>query len=241
MHARGCNTSQMATIPPDTTAAGGLWPWALTAGGVLFLIGGPLHPGNDSSLPEAQATAEFIGAATWIPSHALILAGAIGYLIGLFGLARSPMPLSPGARKAAWVAAVGAVLFAVEGVFHLGAFLDEEAALAGNATPVLSTHLALSLVVYPLFSFAVAALAVLSRRELTHPVVGIIGAIGAITFGVAPALVGLAGIEALAVLFPIGGVLMALWFTVVGVTALIRSSSRRTVTRPKRSGHSLGA
>lgn len=222
-------TSQ--TIAPDKTAAG-LWPWALTAGGVLFLIGGPLHPGTDTSLPEAQATAESIGAATWIPSHALILAGATGYLIGLFGLARSPMPLPTAARRAAWVAAIGGVLLAIESVVHLGAFLDEDAALAGDATPVLSTHMALSLVVYPVFTFAVAALAVLSRNALTHPVVGIIGAIGAIAFGVAPALVGLADIEALAVLFPIGAAVLALWFTVVGVTALIRGSSHRRATTP---------
>jgi len=229
------------TMSSETTAARqsttGLWPWALAAGGVLFLIGGPLHPSSDSSLPESQATAEFIGAATWVPSHALILLAAVGYLIGLFGLARSPMPLSTAARRSARVAAAGGVLLAVESIFHLGAFLDEDAALAGNATPILSTHLALSLVVYPIFTFAVAALAVLSRDALTHPVVGIIGAIGAIAFGLAPALVGAAGIETLAVLFPIGGVIMALWFTVVGVTALIRGSARRTVATPAGDGH----
>lgn len=201
----------------------------MAAGGVLFVIGGPLHPRSDSSLPEAQATAKLIGAANWVPSHALILAGAIGFLIGLFGLARSRMPLSTGARRAAQIAAVGAVLFVVESIFHLGAFLDEDAARAGGATPILSTHEVLSLFAYPLFTFAVAALAVLSGRLLTHPVVGAVGAIGAVAFGVAPALVGLADIEALAVLFPIGGILMALWFTVVGVTALIRGSARRTV------------
>lgn len=227
----------MATTP-ETTAprqtAAGPWPWALTAGGLLFLVGGPLHPSSDASLPESRATAEFIGAGTWIPSHALILAGAIGYLIGMFGLARSSVPLSTGARRAAWVAAVGAVLFAVESVFHLGAFLDEDAALASEATPILSTHMALSLVVYPLFSFAVAALAVLSRRSLTHPVVGILAAIGAVGFGIAPVLVGLADIAAAAVLFPIGGVLIALWFILVGVTALARRSARRPVAAPAR-------
>ncbi len=205
----------------------GVWPWALAAGGLLFLIGGALHPDEDSSLPEAEATAESLGSATWIPSHALLLAGTIGFLIGLFALARSRTPLSKAARRAAWIAAVGAVLFAVEGVFHLAAFADEQAALAGTDTPLLSTHMAMGLVVYPLFTFAVAALAVLSGRTLTHPVIGIIGAIGAVAFGVAPALVGLAGIDALGFLFPLGGIVMALWFTLIGVTALIRGSGRR--------------
>lgn len=218
-------TTGLDTTPSKRTST---WPGPLAAGGVLFLVGGLLHPRGDSTLPEPQATAEFIGAATWIPAHALILAGTIGFLIGLFALARSRTPLSTGARRAAWVAAVAAVLFAVEGVFHLAAFVDENAVLAGEATPFLSTHMAMSLVVYPLFTFAVAALAVLSGRTLTHPVVGIIGAIGAVAFGVAPALVGLAGIEVLAPLFPVGGILMALWFTVVGVTGLIRRSARST-------------
>ena len=203
------------------------WPTALTVGGVLFMIGGALHPDEDTSLPEAEATADFIGASTWIPAHTLILLGSLGFLIGLFALARSRMPLSSAARRAAWIAAVGAVLFFIESGFHLAAFADEDAVLAGDATPFLSTHMALSLVVYPLFTFALAALAVLSRDTLTHPVIGIVGAIGAITFGLAPTLAGLADIEALGWVFPVGGFLIALWFTVIGVTALIRSGRRR--------------
>ncbi|MDQ4037075.1 MAG: hypothetical protein M3313_01665 [Actinomycetota bacterium] len=205
-----------------------MWPWVLIAAGLLFVIGGALHPNEDSSLPDEEATAETLGAATWIPSHALLLISGIGFLIGLFLLVRSQVPLSTAARRAAWVATVGAGLYAVEGIFHLAAFADEDALLAGNATPFLSTHTTMAVVVYPLFTFAVAALAVLSRRALTHPVIGVLGAIGAVGFGVAPALVGLADIEALGWLFPVGGILMALWFTAVGVTALIRGSARRT-------------
>jgi uncharacterized membrane protein YuzA (DUF378 family) len=137
------------------------------------------------------------------------------------------MPSSPAARRAAWVAALAAVLLVVEGAFHLAAFVDEDAARSGAATPVLSTHMVMSLIIYPLFTLALAALALLSGRTLTHPVVGVLGAIGAIAFGVAPALVGPAGIDSLAVLFGVGGILMSLWFIVVGVSALIRASSRR--------------
>ncbi|MGH3615950.1 MAG: hypothetical protein ACRDRK_25820 [Pseudonocardia sp.] len=212
----------MTELETRTSRRTSTWPWALAAGGLLFLVGGLMHPGGDSTLPEPQATAEFIGAPAWIPSHTLLLVGTIGLLIGLFALARSRAPLSTGARRAAWVAAIGAVLLVVEGVFHLGAFVDEEAVLAGAATPFLTTHQLMSLFVYPLFTFSVAALAVLSGRTLTHPAVGIIGALGAVCFGVAPALVGLAGLEALSLLFPIGGTLMALWFTVVGITGLTR-------------------
>lgn len=205
-----------------------VWPWVLIAAGVLFVIGGALHPSEDSSLPDAEATAETLGAATWIPSHASLLVSTIGFLIGLFALVRSDVPLSTAARRAAWVATVGGALYALEGVFHLAAFADEDALLAGDSTPFLSTHTTMAVVVYPLFTFAVAALAVLSRATLTHPVIGIVGALGAVIFGLAPALVGLADIESLGWMFPVGGSLMALWFTAIGVTALIRGSARRT-------------
>jgi len=222
------------TAEPTTSRQAGsrVWPWAFAAGGVVFLIGGALHPDEDSSLPEAEATAGLIGAPTWIPAHALLLIGSLGFAIGLFALARSRMSLSTAAQRAAWVAAIGAALLVIESFFHLAAFADEDAALAGNATPLLSTHMAMALVVYPLFTFALAALAVLSRDTLTHPVFGIMGAIGAVIFGLAPALAGLAGIEALGWMFPVGGIGLALWFTAAGVTALIRGSARRTGASP---------
>jgi len=224
------------TVTPESrtaqTRTSGPWPWAFSLGGILFLIGGALHPNDDTSLPEAEQTAESLGAAAWIPAHALLLVGSVGFLIGLVALARSPMSLPTAARRATWVAAVGAALFVVEGVFHLGAFADRDAVLSGEATPLLSTHMAMGLVAYPLFAFAVAALAVLSGHTLTHPVVGVIGAIGAVAFGVAPTLVGAAGIEALVFLFPVGGIILGLWITVAGVMALIRGSARQRASIP---------
>jgi len=229
-------TASMGATAETTTprqARDNVWPAAFIAGGVLFLIGGPLHPSEDPGLPE-QATADMIGSTAWISSHSLLLLASIGFLIGLFALTRSRMPLSTAAQRAAVVAAIAGVLFVVEGVFHLAAFADDDAARAGAATPFLSTHMVMSLIVYPLFTFAVAALAVLSGRLLTHPAVGVIGAIGAVTFGLAPALVGLAGIESLDWMFPVGGILMALWFTVAGVTGLIRGSARRSAATSAR-------
>ena len=212
------------------------WPWAFVTGGGLAVIAGLLHPRNDLGLPEPQQTAELIGAATWIPAHALILVAELSFGIGLLTLARSRTPLSIGARRAAWAAAAAAVLFLVEGVFHLAAFVDEDHLLTGHATPVLSTFIALSVIAYPLFTFAVASLAVVSGRTLTHPAVGIVGAIGAVAFGVAPALVVLAGLESLYVLEPIGASVMALWFITAGVTALVRRAARTTVPVSVRPG-----
>ncbi len=58
---QGVVTTADPTAPRPSAAA--VWPWEFIVGGVLSLIGGMLHPGEDSRLSEEEATAEFIGAA----------------------------------------------------------------------------------------------------------------------------------------------------------------------------------
>jgi hypothetical protein len=79
-------------------------------------------------------------------------------------------------------------------------------------------------IVCPLIGFSIASLAVLSGRSLVHPIIGLLGAIGAAAFGLAPVAVGPPGINALGVLFN-GVLLMTAWLAVVGVTTLIRLRS----------------
>lgn len=75
----------------------------------------------------------------------------------------------------------------------------------------------LALLAFPLFGFAVAAL---GGRQLAHPVLAAGAVIGGISWGLGPWAVGPLGMESLNVLFIIG-MLMALWFAVIGVRALI--------------------
>lgn len=153
--------------------------------------------------------------------------GALGFAIGLGTLASGGVPLAPSARGAAWVATAGAVLLAVEYLIHLRVYVAADVALARAAVPFLSTHTVTSQLVYPIFFLAMAALAVLSGRTLTNRAVGLVGAAGALIWGVAPALVELAGIDLPTLLFAIGGLLSTAWFTVVGVTGLVRHRSAR--------------
>lgn len=214
----------MSAAPTRREARIGWWPWAMIAAAVAYVIGGMLHPDSDPTLPEAAELAAWIGDALWVPSHTLILVGAIVLVPGLLGLLGARPGLSTGARRAGWVAVVAAALWVLESLPHLGAATESAAAAAAQPTPILFSHQLLSLLVYPLLGLSVAALAVLGGRQLAHPVFAALALVGGLAWSVAPWAVGPLGFEALAVLFPVG-ILMAVWFAAVGVTELI---SRRT-------------
>jgi len=205
------------------------WPWALIASAVAFTTGGLLHPGQDPSLPARAALAAWIGDPLWVPSHALILAGAMLLVPGLLGLRHRHPDLPDGAHRAARAATLGALLWTVESVPHLGAATESAAAADGRATPILFTHMVLSLVAYPLVGLSVAALAVLAGGRLAHPGFAVLAVPGGLAWSLAPWLVGPLRLESFAVLFPLG-ILMALWFVGVGVRELGR---RRVAAGPR--------
>lgn len=195
---------------------------------VTFVIGGSLHPAQDPTLPEAAGLAAWIGDAQWVPSHALLLVAAILLVPGLLGLLAARPWLSTAARRAGWVAVVAAALWALEGVPHLAAASESAAAAAGQPTPILFSHMVLSLFAYPLIGLSVAALAVLGGRRLAHPAFAVAAVVGGVAWAAAPWAVGPLGIEGAGVLFPVGGNLMVLWFAAVAVGELVgrRSGAR---------------
>jgi hypothetical protein len=200
------------------------WPWALVASAVTFVLGGLLHPDEPPGVPEAEGLAAWIGSPLWVPSHTLILTGSILLVPGLIGLLAGRPDLTAGARRAGRVALVGAVVWVVESVPHLGAAAESAAAAAGDPTPILFSHMVLSLLAYPLVGLAVAALAVLGGRTLTHPVFAALAVVGGVAWSLAPWLVGPLAVEGADVLFPLG-ILMATWFAAVGVSEAIRRRS----------------
>lgn len=211
----------MSTAPVRRDVRISWWPWAMIASAVTFVVGGLLHPDGDPSLPEAAGLAAWIGDALWVPSHALILVGAILLVPGLLGLLGAHPGLSTGARRAGWAAVAGAVLWAIESVPHLGAAAETAAAAAGEPTPILMTHQVLSLLAYPLVGLSTAALAVLGGRALAHPAFAVLAVVGGVAWSIAPWSVGPLGLEQLAFLFPVG-ILMAVWFAAVGITDVTR-------------------
>ena len=193
--------------------------WRLTLGlaGLFLFVGGPLHPEGDPSLGFDGTTAMMLADPNWVPSHALMLVSFILILPGLVGLARSGL-LGDASSPLMRVAIVGAVVAVVEGVLHLVAVVDSEALRAGASTPILSAHLALAVVAYPLLGLPLAAIAWFGGRGrvLTHPIVGALGVIGGVSHGIAAPIVVLSRDSRFAVLF-MGAVFLAIWLIAVGV------------------------
>jgi hypothetical protein len=188
------------------------FPWraAVLLSGVLILQGGPRHPRGSSM-------AEMLAHPDWVLAHTLVLAGFIALLAGLMLLRQGgPQP----ARTAWWLrfATFATALQALEMVVHTAAVVDSGHLATGHATPVLSTHLAMSVVVYPLFGASIVGLILASARErsLGSRWVAWLGVIGATAHGLAAPLVVLSGDRRFGILFP-GIALLALWMVLAAV------------------------
>ena len=184
--------------------------------GALILIGAPMHPSG--------SMAQMLAAPQWLLGHSLVAAGFAALGLGL-ELLRREAALPPMTRRWVVPALVASLLQTIEMAVHAAAYVDVDRLLAGSATPILSTHLALSVVIYPIFGVVLARFIAVSGREriLGSPRIGWIGIVGAIGHGLsAPLVVGLelgwAGI-----LFPFI-VFLALWIVLAGALPVPRTA-----------------
>src|ERR1051325_8779762 len=60
-------------------------PWRLCfiLAALFIMIGGPLHPKGDRTMTTMAAMAEMLANPSWVPAHALMLAGFVALLVGL--------------------------------------------------------------------------------------------------------------------------------------------------------------
>lgn len=186
-----------------------LWRGLFVLAGVLIFIGGPQHPGG--------TMAEMLADPLWLQSHALMLVAFVALLAGLIVYARS---VAVPARTRRWLtfAVVGLVLQSIEMAFHTAAYLDLENLLAGRATPVLTTHLWMTPIFYPIFAVTMAGFVTTATRErvLGSHWIGWIGIAGALAHGAAGFLVPLFNVGWARILFPMI-VLLALWAILAGL------------------------
>lgn len=189
--------------------AGSAWRLCFLLCGVLIFIGGPMHPGGTME--------QMLGDPNWVPSHLLILAAFLAFTAGLVLLAKS-VPGGPATAKWLRLALIGTALQTVEMAVHTAAAVDHANLVAGRATPVLMTHLALSIAIYPIFAFTVAGFIVATMRErsLGSKWIGWIGIAGVAAHGVAPPLVLLTELPWARLLFPMI-VLFAVWSMIAAV------------------------
>ena len=130
------------------------------------------------------------------------------------------------------LAIVGTALQTVEMTVHTAAMVDAGHLAAGHATPVLTTHMAMSMVFYPLFAVATAGFFIKGMREraIGSPWIVWIGVIGTAGNGAAPILVGLFGWMEARILFAfmIG---IAIWLLLAAVWPASSFGRRRSGPR----------
>jgi hypothetical protein len=200
--------------------------WFVVAA-LLIVVGSAMHPGGSME--------EMLADPKWIPGHLLAFVGFVAMTFGL----RAFRQQAPGALHGTLrLAVIGTALQAVEMFVHTMAYVDAEALQAGLRTPVLSTHLFMTAVVYPLFAATTIAFIVQGAR---HHVVGSwwiapLGILGVAAHGVAGLLV--AGFDVLwaRALFP-GIAAAGIWLLLAGLwpskaPAIVGASSRRAVSEP---------
>src|SRR2546425_324021 len=160
------------------------WRPTLALAGILLLIGGPLHPKADTTKSFVESTALMLANPNWPVAHALMLASYIVLLLAFVGAAhRSDIPNS--VRRILRFAQVGAALSVAEMIFHLAAVVDRSSLMAGGPTPVLTTHMTLAVVAYPMLGLSVAALAFqgATTRSLGGWAIGWLGVLGGLAHG----------------------------------------------------------
>lgn len=187
-----------------------VWRPAFILTGALILAGGPRHPGG--------TMVEMLGDPEWTIAHLLMLGGFVAFALGLVALRREAT-LPPAVRRACRWALIGAGIQVVEMVLHTLASADHANLMAGRATPILSTHLALAVGAYPLFAVTTIVFIVVATREraIGSPYLAWLGVIGAIGHGIAAPLTVLTTLSwarhlfPLVVLFALWAILTALW------------------------------
>ncbi len=225
-------STQKMTTKDVRSRPTGLVGWGLLAGGVIFFVGGSMHPKED---PQGVTVKEHLHAMYvdphWYPAHALLLLGTILITAALIILARSRVLAAvPRAQTAATVAAVAAVLGTLETLLHLVAATDADRIVRHQATPFSDILGVVETVAGPVFGFSIAALAMIGgiTRTLGNRVTAVLGVVGGVAYGIATATILITSTTDF--LFPLSSGI-GLWAVAAGIGLLLRSRSRRPGAR----------
>ena len=199
-----------------------MWRALFVVAGLLMLAGGPRHPGG--------SMLEMLRHHDWFMAHALVTLGYGTMVAGLVAFSRTAAN-TPAMKRWTRFAIVATALQTVEMAVHTAAMVDAAHLAAGHATPVLTTHLAMSMVFYPLFGIATAAFFIKGMRERAIGSAWIvwIGVVGTVANGIAPILVGPVGWAEARILFRFM-VGIAIWLLLAAVWPT--SALRVMATRP---------
>ncbi|MGH9137862.1 MAG: hypothetical protein ACRD0G_12555 [Acidimicrobiales bacterium] len=205
--------------------------WGLLAGGVIFFVGGAMHPEED---PPDVTVKEHLRVmyedGNWWASHTLQFVGLALIAAALVLLVRSgALAHIRRAHTAAIVGATTVAAGAAETFLHLISATDADRIAAGSSTPLTNTLIPVETIVLPIMVAGVAWLAIIGARTGTigNRAAAVVAVVGGIPFALAGAT--FAFTDALDALFPFGGY-VGVWAVVTGV-GLLRHT-RTTEPRP---------
>lgn len=185
------------------TPRSGSWRILFVIAALFFLTGGPKHPRG--------TMADMLAHSDWLLAHLLMLAGWLTLLAALVLFGRTSA-LPERSRKWLRLALVGVGLQALEMAIHAAANMDHGNLVAGRSTPILTTHLWMAAVCYPIFGITAIGFIVATVRDgaLGSPWIAWIGILGALAEGLAAPAVILTEIPWTRILFPLF-LLFAIW------------------------------
>jgi hypothetical protein len=199
-----------------------MWRALFLAAGVMLAAGGPRHPGG--------TMLEMLQHEDWFISHLLMTIGYALMTAGLVAFSRTALN-TPAMARWTKLAIAGTVLQTIEMAVHTAAMVDAPHLAAGHATPILSTHLVMALLFYPIFGAATAIFFIKGMRErvVGSPWFAWIGIIGTIANGMAPVLVGGFGWMQARILFP-----FMIGIAVYLILAAVWPTARQAAAAPAR-------
>jgi len=173
-----------------------LWRACFVVAAICMGIGGPQHPGGETM-------ADMLANPIWFSAHAWVFVSFVAMLAGFIVFGQVHV-VSPRMRWWLRVAVVVTALEAIEMALHAVAYVDLQNLLAGQPTPVLTTHLALATIIYPIFGVLMGAFIVVAGREraLGSLWIAPLGVLGALAHGAAGLLVIGFGVAAASIGFP---------------------------------------
>ena len=211
----------VAGLAPATLrgVTGRRWPAVLFGvGGLVMAVGGSLHP-HDAKETLTDTLVGLLSSPAWGTSHVLIIALVVAGLAG----ARRERLFPDAVRGWLTVTTVCWAISVVELVPHLLAGSEHHALEAGESTPMLTTHLTLSVVTGPLLGLSTAALAVavaVAARTVPAWLLAVVGAVGGVVFGAASPAVAITQNPALTTLFS-ADALVSVWLVGTAVRILL--------------------
>ncbi len=203
------------------------WRLAFVASGAAMVAGGRMHPESDAKEPLRQELATMASDDSWVLSHSLIVLSTVLLATGLW-LAYRGRAWPTSTVRALRFAAIAVSLYVVETVFHLASTVDTDALRDGDVAPVAFTHIALSIVLYPLSGAAIAYLAAKILLSTPSPrwLIAVPGVAGGVLHALSVPLVLLFPDTELSAAFAGAAILIAVWSIGTGLVGVRQEASQ---------------